>query len=234
MLRASLFLLVFIPLTAAIATSAIFCTFIDPTGALYHRHAVLWARMALWLAGVTVRVEGGEKVPLHEPIIFMCNHQSNFDILALFSAIPRQFAWIAKEELFRIPVFGHSMGRAGYIPLDRSDGRRALKSMEAAAQTIRSGRSVIIFPEGTRTSDGQLLPFKQGGFLLAVKAGVRVVPVTVSGSMEVNPPKRLLLRRGEIRVRFGDPVEPAAGRGTKQRETLMEKVRLEISKGLED
>lgn len=233
MLRASLFLLFFIPLTAAIATSAIFSTLIDSTGALYHRHALLWARLGLRLAGVTVRVEGEGKVPMHEPIIFMCNHQSNFDILALFLAIPQPFAWIAKEELFRVPVFGHSMSRAGYIPLDRSDGRSALKSMEAAAAKIRNGRSVVIFPEGTRTMDGNLLPFKQGGFLLAGKAGVRVVPVTITGSMGINPPKRLRLQPGRITVRFGDPVGPAAGSASKQREALMERVRLEISKGLE-
>lgn len=233
MLRASLFLLFFIPLTAAIATSAILCTFIDSTGELYHRHALLWSRLGLLLAGVTVRVEGGETVPAHEPIIFMCNHQSNFDILALFLAIPQRFAWIAKEELFRIPVFGHSMSRAGYIPLDRSDGRRALKSMDEAATAIRNGRSVIIFPEGTRTTDGKLLPFKQGAFLLAGKAGVRVVPMTINGSLGINPPKRLLLRPGRITVAFGAPVGPATGTGSKQREALMETVRHEIAARLE-
>jgi 1-acyl-sn-glycerol-3-phosphate acyltransferase len=217
MLRASLFLLFFIPLTAAIATSAIFCTLIDTTGVLYHRHATFWARMGLLLAGVSVEVAGQEKVPADEPIIFMCNHQSNFDILALF----------------RIPVFGHSMGRAGYIPLDRSDGRRALKSMDEAAAAIRNGRSVIIFPEGTRTMDGKLLPFKQGGFLLAGKAGVGVVPVTITGSMQINPPKRLQLRPGSIRVAFGEPIRPAAGTGSKQRESLMEQVRMAIAAGLE-
>ena len=235
MLRASLFLLFFIPLTVAIATSAIFCTFIDATGVLYHRHAAFWARMGLRLAGVSVEVAGQEKVPADEPIIFMSNHQSNFDILALFVAIPQRFAWIAKKELFRIPVFGHSMGRAGYIPLDRSDGRRALKSMDEAAATIRNGRSVVIFPEGTRTMDGKLLPFKQGGFLLAGKAGVRVVPVTITGSMQINPPKRLQLRPGRIRVAFGEPLRPsAAGAGSKQRESLMEHVRVAIAARLEE
>lgn len=232
MLRAFLFLLAFIPLTAAVSTSAIICTLVDPTGRLYHRHAVAWARTALWLAGVTVEVDGAEKVPLHEPVIFMSNHQSNFDILALFYAIPRQFAWIAKEELFRIPIFGHSMRRAGYVPLDRGDGRRALKSMDAAAGMIRSGKSVVIFPEGTRTVDGKLLPFKRGGFLLAGKAGVPVIPVTVTGSMVINPAKRMELYRGKIRIIFSDAM-PVAGAAGKQKDALMEQVKQQIAAGLE-
>lgn len=233
MLRAFLFLLAFIPLTAAVSTSAMISTLFDPTGRLYHRHAVVWARMALWLAGTTVEVEGAEKVPLHEPVIFMSNHQSNFDILALFCAIPRQFAWIAKEELFRIPIFGHSMGRAGYVPLDRGDGRRALKSMEKAAAMIRSGKSVVIFPEGTRTTDGSLLPFKRGGFLVAGKAGVPIVPVTVTGSLAINPPKRMELHRGRIRVRFSDAI-PVPGAAGTNRDGLMEQVRQQIAARLEN
>ncbi|WP_088535771.1 1-acyl-sn-glycerol-3-phosphate acyltransferase [Geobacter sp. DSM 9736] len=232
MLKASLFLLLFIPLTGVIAASALVSTLADATGRLYYRHAVLWARLSLLLAGVRVVVEGREKVPVASPVIFMSNHQSNFDILALFLAIPGQFSWIAKEELFRIPVFGHSMSRAGYIPLDRSDGRRALKSMDAAARRIRNGESVVIFPEGTRTVDGSLLPFKQGGFLLAGKAGVPVVPVTINGSGKINPSKRLELRSGVIRISFSDPLLPS-GSAPQERERLMQRVQDAIGAVLE-
>jgi 1-acyl-sn-glycerol-3-phosphate acyltransferase len=232
MLRARLFLLIFIPLTFAFALSALLCTLFDRTGALFHRHGRGWSRVGLWLAGVKVEVVGADKVPHASPVIFMSNHQGNFDILALFMAIPHRFYWLAKEELFRIPVFGHSMARAGYIPLDRGDGRRALKSVEAAAATVRGGRSVLIFPEGTRTFDGSLLPFKKGGFLLAGKAGVPVVPVTIKGSMQVNPKNRLELYPGTITIRFADPIPAAAG-GGRERERLMEEVRQAIAAGLE-
>lgn len=232
MLRARLFLLIFVPLTFVIALSAILCSFFDASGALYHRHARGWSRIALWLAGVRLEVTGAERVPTGSPVIFMSNHQGNFDILALFLAIPQRFSWIAKEELFRIPVFGHSMARGGYIPLDRGDNRRALKSMDAAAATIRGGRSVVIFPEGTRTPDGALLPFKKGGFLLAGKAGVPIVPMTINGSMKVNPKDRLALYPGTIRVVFADPV-PTAGAAGQERERLMEEVRRAIEDGLE-
>jgi 1-acyl-sn-glycerol-3-phosphate acyltransferase len=233
MLRARWFLLLFIPLTFLFALSAILCSFFDRSGGIYHRHARLWSRVALRLAGVTVEVAGADKVPVGTPVIFMSNHQGNFDILALFRAIPCRFAWIAKEELFRVPVFGHSMARAGYVPLDRSaGGRKALKSMDNAAALIRNGRSVVVFPEGTRTPDGELLPFKQGGFLLAGKAGVPIVPITINGSMQINPKNHLELYPGTIRVRFDDPV-PTAGTAGKDRERLMEQVRLAIDAGLE-
>lgn len=233
MLRARLFLLIFIPLTFFLALSALVCTLFDRTGALYHRHARLWSRAGLWLAGVKVEVIGAEKVPRDTPVIFMSNHQGNFDILALFMAIPQRFSWLAKEELFRVPVFGHSMARAGYIPLDRGgDGRRALKSVEAAAAAVRGGRSVVIFPEGTRTFDGSLLPFKKGGFLLAGKAGVPIVPLTINGSMRVNPKNRLELYPGTITIRFADSI-PTAGVAGKERDRLMEEVRQAIAAGLE-
>ncbi len=233
MLRARWFLLIFIPLTFVFALSAIICSLFDREGRIYHWHARMWSRIALRLAGVKVEVTGADKIPAGAPVIFMSNHQSNFDILALFQAVPRRFSWIAKEELFKVPVFGHSMARAGYIPLDRgASGRRALKSMEKAAGLIRDGRSVIIFPEGTRTEDGSLLPFKQGGFLLAGKAGVPIVPVTINGGMRINPKNRIELYPGTIRIRFSDPI-PTEGVGGKERERLMEEVRQAIEGGLE-
>jgi len=232
MLRAYIYLAFFIPMTCLLALSAILFTLFDRSGRIYYAHARAWGRIGIWMAGVKLEVSGQEKVPLDKPVIFMSNHQGNFDILSLFVAIPRQFDWIAKEELFAIPVFGHSMRRAGYIPLDRSDGRSAMKSIEAAAEMIKGGRSVVIFPEGTRTTDGNLLPFKRGGFLLAARAGVPIVPLTISGSGRVNPCKRLELYPGRIRIRFADPVMPGKGGGA-HRDTLMEEVRSAIEAGLE-
>ncbi len=232
MLRAYLFLTIFIPITCMLALSSILFSFFDPTGRSYHAHARCWGRIALRLAGVKLEVHGREKVPTEGPVIYMSNHQGNFDILSLFVAIPRRFAWIAKEELFAIPLFGHSMSRAGYIPLDRSDGRRAMKSIETAAAMIRNGKSVVIFPEGTRTRDGNLLPFKRGGFLLAAKAGVPIVPLTINGSARVNPCKRLELYPGKITIRFAEPILPVEGGGGR-RDALMEQVKTAIETGLD-
>ena len=233
MLRAYLFLLFFIPLTFACALSAIVFTLVDGSGRCYHLHGRLWSWLGLKVAGVRVRVEGTELIPRDQPLIFMGNHQGNFDILALFLAIPRRFSWLAKEELFRIPVFGHSMRRGGYIPLNRGDGRDAMRSLEAAAAAIRGGSSVVVFPEGTRTKDGSLLPFKKGGFLLAAKAGVPIVPFTINGSRQINPRNRLELYPGELTIRFGAPIPTTGGSGGRRRDELLEQVRQAIAAHLE-
>ncbi len=233
MIRAYLFLALFIPLTFLFAASAILWTLLDGSGKSYAFHARLWARISLALAGVRVDLLGSEQIP-EGPVIFMSNHQSNFDILALLAAMPRQFYWIAKKELFEIPVFGTSMRRGGYIPLDRSDGRKALKSMDSAAKVIREGKSVVIFPEGTRSKDFHLLPFKRGGFMLALKAGVPVVPITINGSGRINPAGRTRLYRGHITINLHPPVTTAtAVPRTEAEAMLMDQVCTAINSQLE-
>mgnify|MGYP001089399499 CR=1 FL=1 len=233
MLRACLYLLFFVPWTLFCASLAMLSTFIDTSGRTYHRCALLWSRGGLLCAGVRLEVEGAELIPRDQPLIFMGNHQSNFDIMALFLAVPLRFNWLAKEELFKVPVFGHSMKRAGYIPINRGDGRDSLRSLERAAKLIRRGTSVAIFPEGTRSTDGRLLPFKRGGFILAAKAGVTIVPFTINGSREINPPDNFVfLRPGTIRISFSPPLPAGEKRGEQQGQ-LMERVRAAIAAGLE-
>jgi 1-acyl-sn-glycerol-3-phosphate acyltransferase len=233
MVRAYLFLLAFVPLTFLFSLSAIIATLFDSSGRAYALHARLWARIALALNGVAVTVTGTEHLP-DGPVIFMCNHQSNFDILSLLAAMPRQIHWIAKKELFEIPVFGPSMRRGGYIPLDRSDGRRALQSMDEAAATIHRGKSVVLFPEGTRTEDGTLLPFKRGGFILARKAAVPVIPVTINGSGRVNPAGQIRLYSGNIHLTLHPPlVVPPELRRSEAENWMMESVREQIESVLE-
>lgn len=229
MLRARLYLFFWVPFTLSCSLAAVIGGLFDATGKAGHACARFWSVWSLKVAGIKVAVSGQELVPTGGPVIYMGNHQGNFDINALTVAIPRMFSWIAKEELFRVPVFGAAMRRAGYIPLDRSDGRKALKSMAQAAQRIASGTSVVIFPEGTRTTDGSLLPFKRGAFLLAAKAGVPIVPFTINGSRERNPRNRLELYPGTISVSFSAPLENA---GIPEGE-LMERVRGAIAAKLE-
>lgn len=233
MVRAYLYLLVFIPLTFLFSVSAFICTLFDSSGRAYAWHARLWARLALSLNMVRITVSGSEHLP-DGPLIFMSNHQSNFDILTLLSSMPRQLHWIAKKELFDIPVFGPSMRRGGYIPLDRGDGRKALQSMDEAAATIRQGKCVVLFPEGTRSADQKLLPFKRGGFILARKAAVPVIPVTINGSGKLNPPNQIRLFSGDIRMVLHPAVLiPADLRRSEAESWLMEQVRDSIESGLE-
>lgn len=232
MLKAVLFLFLFVPFTLFIILTGVPVTFLDPTGRFLHNYAKLWGRGGLLLAGVKCELSGTENIPAGTPVIFMGNHQGNFDILALFASLPGQFRWLAKKELFDIPLFGYAMARAGYISIDRSNPRQALKSIKNAAERIRGGASVVIFPEGTRTRDGALLPFKRGGFQLAAKAGVPVIPFAITGSMQVNPRNRLELHRGAIRIRFGAPIS-TEGADAGNPEALMTMVRTAISELLQ-
>jgi 1-acyl-sn-glycerol-3-phosphate acyltransferase len=144
--------------------------------------AAWWAKSICAASGVVVSVTGTEKLDAEKPYIFAANHQSQFDIFALQGFLGVDFRWLAKKELFQVPIWGHAMRRAGYIPVDRSHGRQALKSLGEAAQKIAAGTSVIIFPEGTRTKDGKMQDFKAGAMVLAIKSGVDIVPVAIKGT----------------------------------------------------
>ena len=232
MVRAYLYLAVFIPLTFIFSVSAFVWTLLDSSGRVYAWHARLWAQLSLALNLIKVTVSGSEYLP-DGPVIFMSNHQSNFDILSLLAAMPRRFHWIAKKELFDIPVFGPSMRRGGYIPLDRGDGRKALQSIDEAAATIHQGKSVVLFPEGTRTQDGNLLPFKRGGFILARKSDVPVIPVTINGSGKINPANQIRLYSGDIHITLHPPVVVPAGLRKSEAEIwMMSKVRGQIESAL--
>lgn len=233
MVRAYFYLVFFIPLTFLLSTSGFISTLFDSSGRVYAWHARLWARLSLAMNCVGVSIAGTERVP-EGPVIFMSNHQSNFDILCLLAAMPFEIHWIAKKELFEIPVFGSSMRRGGYIPLDRGDGRKALQSMDEAAATIHKGKSVVLFPEGTRTTDGKLLPFKRGGFILARKAAVPVIPVTINGSGKINPANKLRLYSGNIHITLHPPVVvPSELRKSEAETWMMENVREQIESVLE-
>lgn len=169
-----------------------------------------WGKAICRIGGVRVTVEGLENLTPGQPYIFAANHQSQIDIPALQGYFDTGFKWLAKKELFRVPVWGTAMRKAGYIPVDRSHGRPALKSLEEAAQRIAEGTSVIIFPEGTRSIDGQLQPFKAGGMVLAIKAGVPLVPVGITGTHAILPKGRLLVRPGKVTIRLGQPIDTGA------------------------
>ncbi len=231
MVRAYLFLSLFIPVTAILAISALTCSLLDGSGRAFNSHVRFWARLTLFFAGVRVSLRGEEHLPAG-PVIFMSNHQSGFDIPTLLATLPRETCWIVKKELFDIPLFGPAMKYGGYIPLDRRDAHKALKSMERAMAAIRAGKSIVIFPEGTRSTDYHLLPFKRGGFMLASRTGTPVTPVTINGSGRVNPAGKYLLYPGDITVTLHPPITPSDARH--QGETgLMRQVRDAICSVLE-
>ena len=181
----------------------------------------LWARMICRLAGVRVRLVGTENLRPDRNYIFVGNHVSQFDIFSFQGFFPHDFRWIAKRELFRIPVFGAAMRRAGLISMDRARGRDALKSLNQAAERIAQGTSVLIFPEGTRSPNGELQPFKTGAITLAIKSAVPVVPIGFSGSYDILPKGGLIADSGEIVIRIGKPV-PVDGFTMRDKQHLAE------------
>ncbi len=206
---------------------ALLTTLWDRKGNGVHVMARVYARILIWCAFVRVRVEGKENLQPGENYVFAANHSSIFDILVLLAYLPIQFRWLAKKSLFSLPLYGHSMRLAGYIPIDRSNPRKGVKSLEKAAEEIRKGKSVVIFPEGTRSQDGQIQEFKRGGFILAVKAGHPIVPVSISGAHRVMPARTFKVTPGRIKIVFGKPI-PTRGIKRSEQNQLMAEVRKAI------
>lgn len=233
-LRATLMLILAPVLTLLVSVIALAASFFD--GFDEARIQALprwWARIITRGSGVTVSVEGEERLPVGRPIILAANHQSQFDIFALQGYMRHDFRWLAKKELFEVPIFGPAMRRAGYVSVDRARGRQAMQSLVEAAQRIADGTSVVIFPEGTRSPDGRLQPFKSGAMVLAIKSAVPLVPVAISGSHQVLPKGRLLARAGHIRIRIGDPIDSSLYT-VKQKQELAELVHDRVAGLLQD
>ncbi|MBI5587066.1 MAG: 1-acyl-sn-glycerol-3-phosphate acyltransferase [Deltaproteobacteria bacterium] len=178
----------------------------DRSGKTAHTMAALWCRTILMLAGVRVAVKGAEKIPKGTPVIFLSNHQGAFDIPALQGALRAQFRWVAKKSLFKIPFIGWSMYLSGYIGVKRESATESYKSMEKAAAKIRGGTSVMIFPEGTRSDTGELLPMKRGAFVLASKSGVPIVPIAINGTKDILKRGGFWVRPCDVTITIGDPI----------------------------
>lgn len=192
--------------TILLSTVAIIVSLFDKKGSGAHRIGRFWAGFHLKVSGIKVVVKGLEHLT-NPPYVFMCNHQSALDIYTLQAFLPYSFKWIAKRQLFKIPFIGWAMGRTGYISIDREKPREALKAMEEAAQKIRNGMNIVIFPEGTRSVDGILLPFKKGGFTLALRAMVPIVPIGIYGTSRLQPKGSFIPKeKGVIYIHIGEPI----------------------------
>ena len=214
------------------ALAAIIISFLRKGGNYAHFVGRFWARSIVFVSRVKVSVQGLEHIDPSAAYVFMANHQSMFDIPALLGYLPVQFRWLAKMELFQIPVFGYSMARVGYISIDRSNRKAAYKSLQEAAQKIAQGVSVVVFPEGTRSIDGQIKPFKGGGFYLAIRSGRPIVPVVIFGSHDIMPKRRFRISPGRIVISINPPIETMPY-NNKTKELLMESVRSTMKRDLE-
>lgn len=202
-------------------------------GNIYWSASRSWARWLIWASGCRVTVEGSDHIAMDRPQVFASNHVSHVDVIAIAANLPKPFRFVAKKELERIPLFGPAWKAAGHISVDRGDRASAVASLDAAGRLIRDDNSsVVIFPEGTRGTGGEMLPFKKGAFMLALHTGVEIVPVAVLGTRAILPKGSGRLRAGPITVRFGAPIDSSRF-DDDSRDALIEEVRQRIEALLE-
>ena len=227
------FYLIFLILnTIIVCLTIIIISPFDKKGNIVHYIGKFWSLLNVFLSGTRLTIKGMEKIDTNLPHIVMSNHQSLFDVWALIGKIPLQIRWIVKSEIRKIPIFGYTLERMGHVYVDRRNRTAAFISLETASKKIKKGTSVIIFPEGTRSKDGQLLKFRMGGIIMALKSGVPILPVTVNGSRFVLPKNTLALMPGKIEIIIGDVIDPGIY-DENQRHELMEKIRSAINENLD-
>lgn len=191
-----------------------------------------WSASIVRRARIELRVEGGEHAPAGESFVLMSNHQSLYDVPVIYQALRRSIRMVAKKELFRVPIWGRAMRRAGFICVDRDSSERSRQTLLASADVLRGGTSVWIAPEGTRSKTGELGTFRKGGFHLALQSGCRILPISISGTRAVLPARSAHVTDGcPVRVVIQPPVDPQPF-GAERRDELIELVRGAIAAGL--
>ncbi|HVF39730.1 MAG TPA: lysophospholipid acyltransferase family protein [Gemmatimonadaceae bacterium] len=203
----------------------------DRRGSIFDWTPRVWSKILLAASAVRVILHNPERAGDGQPHIFVSNHMSWFDIPTLASSLPR-YKFVAKAELFRVPVFGPAIAAIGMVPMERQNRKAAFAAYERAAEKIRAGNSVVVFPEGTRGSDYRIRPFKKGPFVLAIAAGVPIIPVLVHGTREVMARGAFLVRPGRVDVHL---LEPIATEGLQygDRDALADTVRARLAEALE-
>jgi 1-acyl-sn-glycerol-3-phosphate acyltransferase len=200
------------------------------SGAKQHLYVLghIGVRLGLALSGIRFRVAGREHIPRGRAAVYAANHQSNVDPPVLFAAVHPRMHILYKAELQALPVLERAFRYGGFIPVDRRNKEAALRSIDAGAASIRAGNSFLIFPEGTRSRSGELLPFKKGGFIMALKGQAPVVPVAISGARDALRKGSLIIRPVRIVVRFGQPIE-TTGLGLQDRDALIVRARTAVA-----
>ena len=211
---------------------AVIISFFTRTGNPVHKVARIWARGILFVSRIKVTVNGLANIDPTQSYVYMSNHQSNFDIPVLLAYLPVQFRWLAKAELFKIPIFGRAMRGAGYVKIDRFNQEAAFESLNEAARKMKNGVSIMIFPEGTRSRDGNIRSFKKGGFIMALDAAVPIVPVVLKGTWTIMDKSSLRINTGEVSLNIETPIA-ITDYTRENKDDLIKSVRAVIREGFE-
>lgn len=218
--------------TILFGSASVLVSFFDSTGRLQIAVARAWARVLLAVSGVKVKVEGLEHIDPHGSYVFIANHLSYMDTPVVLAHVPVQFRFLAKRGLFQIPFLGTHLSRAGHIPVPREDPRAAVKTLQTAATTIQEKKiSLLVFPEGGRSHDGHLRPFKEGGAYIAIRAGVPLTPTILLGTRNVLPYGSGVPKSGEVILRILPPI-PTGELTLKARGEITEEIRQLIANAL--
>ena len=208
MLRTLWLAAVAIVITIPLAGLTLIAAAIRSTSPLIDKFARTWARGLVAAAGIDLRIENVERIDAAKRYVIVANHYSYLDIPCLFSAIPQPIRFMAKASLFKIPIFGWSLARAGFIPIDRKNRRTAVKSFDLAADRIRKGNTIVIFPEEGRSRTREMKPFQRGAFLLAIKSQKTIIPIAIDSTYDVWPVGAFWkLKPGRVTLRVGTPIE---------------------------
>jgi len=167
-----------------------------------------WAYLILKVSSVRIEIDGKNNIDKNKPYIFVANHMSMFDIPATITAIPNELKMLAKKELYKIPLFGWVLHAGRHVKIDRQNREKAVHHLDKAIERVKKGDiSIMVYPEGTRSTDGKIKNFKKGAFVLAIKSGIPIVPVTIAGSREIVPKKSLRINEGTIKIVIDKPIE---------------------------
>jgi len=217
--------------TVVFGPPALVTAIVDRSGRVPYRIGQVWARLILALNGVKVQVRGLEHIDKHTSYVFIANHQSNLDGLAVGIALPSPLRFVIKKSLLKIPIIGQAFKLSRMIPIDRHDSKRAIETINRYAKDLRNGISAFFFGEGTRSRDGRLQAFKKGGVMFSLTSKLPIVPVTIINSFNLLPPGSSYIRKGTIHIVIGKAIDTSAIKA-ENADRLLKRVRAAIARNL--
>jgi 1-acyl-sn-glycerol-3-phosphate acyltransferase len=223
------FWIVIITLSITLGTVAVLLGIFDKSGNLSHKVAALWSRLICRWNGINVEITGTENILINQPQIFIANHQGYYDIFALAGYLSVQLRWVSKAVLFRIPFMGWAMSAAGYISVERNNRKQSYQAFLNTLEAIKTGSSIVVFPEGTRSEDGNIGEFKKGSQLLAQRAKVPMVPVTILGTRDIIRKGSMLIHPNVIRIIIS-PCITLEGKDAQKGDKILQDIRSIICK----